>query len=149
MKEKARKIETDKGMKALGAVLIAAVVVCASARNMTLGVDVAHNYPNQATWDCLHREQKADFAIIRCYRSIGSVDTSCPQSVRLAWNAGFKNVDIYIFPCVKCGNATGQIATLYDYVKKNGIVFGLLWIDVEMSLWPLASTSHSQTTRTT
>jgi len=118
-------------MKAVFFVLLGVAALSVYARDYTLGIDVAYDYP-QESFDCLHNEHAADFAIVRCYRSIGSVDTACPNSVKRAWNAGFKHVDIYLFPCVKCGNATNQIATLKAYVEQQNIKFGLLWLDVEM-----------------
>ena len=120
-------------MKAVFVALVCVAALAVYARDYTLGVDVAYDYP-QESWDCLHNEHAAEFAIVRCYRSIGSVDVACPGSVQRAWAAGFKHVDIYLFPCVKCGNATNQVATLKEYVVQNNVKFGLLWLDVEMSL---------------
>lgn len=114
-----------KGILALLAVLAFAAV----PTQATLGVDVAYNYP-LSSWSCL-KNNGYQFAIIRCYQSLGHVDANCASSVEKAWNAGFKNVDLYVFPCPKCGNATGQIQSLYDYVVAQNINYGLIWLDIE------------------
>ena len=116
------------------ALFLCVAALSVHARNYTLGVDVALDYP-QESWNCLHNEHNVQFAIIRCYRSLGKVDTTCPKSVARAWAAGFKHVDLYLFPCVKCGNATDQVATLKAYIEEENIQFGQLWLDVEGSLF--------------
>ena len=107
------------------------LVLAAIPSRATLGVDVAYNYP-LSSWKCL-RNSGYEFAIVRCYQSLGHVDAQCAASVQKAWNAGFKHVDLYMFPCPKCGNATSQVKTLHDYVKAQGFTYGQLWVDIEGS----------------
>ena len=115
-------------MKGLLSVLLV-LALAAAPSHATLGVDVAYNYPLSG-WSCL-RSNGYQFAIVRCYQSLGHVDAQCAPSVQKAWSAGFKNVDLYVFPCPKCGNATGQIQSLYDYVKAQNVNYGLIWLDIE------------------
>ena len=118
---------------ALLAVAFAVIAASACAREMTLGIDVAPGYPNQTVWDCL-RKQGIEFVVVRCFRSTGVVDEWCTENVQRAWKAGLKSVDMYFFPCVKCGNATGQMTALKEHIDKDKLRFGRIFIDVEMSL---------------
>ena len=124
------------------AVVVAAIAGTAFSREMTLGIDVAPGYPNQTVWDCL-RTQGVEFVVVRCFRSTGVEDEWCTENVQRAWKAGLKSVDLYFFPCVKCGNATGQMAQLKAHVDKDKLRFGRIFIDVEMSL--LSSFTHTHT----
>ncbi len=48
-------------------------------------------------------------------------------------------MDVYFFPCYKCGNAAGQVTSFLQ--KVNGARFGTVWLDIEGSqYW---SSSHS------
>ena len=76
------------------------------------GVDVSQSY-GTSTFKCL-KEQNLLFAIIRCYRSIGSVDPACAGSAAAA-NAAGLDVHAYMFPCPKCGDPAGQVASLVKY----------------------------------
>ena len=76
------------------------------------GVDVSQSY-GTSTFQCL-KDQNLHFAIIRCYQSIGSVDPACAGSAAAA-NAAGLDVHAYMFPCPKCGNPAGQVATLLQY----------------------------------
>lgn len=117
--------------------LVFVLALAAVPSRATLGVDVAYNYP-LSSWSCL-KSNGYQFAIVRCYQSLGHVDAQCAPSVQKAWNAGFKNVDLYVFPCPKCGNATGQIQSLYDYVKAQNVNYGLIWLDIEGGKYKLSS----------
>lgn len=103
---------------------LAAVVVRAD-----LGIDVAYPY-EQSAWNCL-REKNITFVIIRCYQSLGRVDPSCVESVAKARAAGFRRVDLYMFPCPTCGNATGQVRDLHRAVTAGRVDFDYLWLDIE------------------
>ncbi len=85
-------------------VLIACIIAVATA---TYGVDVsARTY--QSSWECLV-ENNYHFAIVRVYRSSGSVDTNGAPSIEDAWAGGMSHVDGYIFPCYSCGNPAKQV----------------------------------------
>ena len=114
-------------MRSLILFVVAAAFV---AEASTHGIDCAYEYP-QSSWNCLHNEQGIDFAIIRCYQSLGHVDPNCAASVQKAWNAGMKHVDLYMFPCPKCGSAAKQVTQLHDYVTANNVKFGMVWLDIE------------------
>lgn len=125
-------MQTKTSLMLLAAV-VAAIAATACGRKMTLGIDVAPGYPNQTVWDCL-RTQGVEFVVVRCFRSVGVVDEWCTENVRRAWKAGLKSVDLYFFPCVKCGNASGQMAQLKAHIDKDKLNFGRIFLDVEMSL---------------
>ena len=80
------------------------------------GVDVSQSY-GASTFECL-KTQNLQFAIIRCYRSVGSVDPACAGSAGAANTAGM-DVHAYMFPCPKCGNAAGQVSTLLQYFVRQ------------------------------
>lgn len=86
-------------------VLVACLMAVAMA---TYGVDVsARTY--QSSWECLV-QNNYHFAIVRVYRSSGSVDTNGAPSIEDAWAGGMSHVDGYIFPCYSCANPAKQVS---------------------------------------
>lgn len=73
------------------------------------------------------------FAIPRGYCSYGAVDENVVQNIKNAWAGGMKSVDVYLFPCVKCGNPKGQVRSLVNAL--NGLNFGTIWVDIEIYSW--------------
>lgn len=85
-------------------------------------------------WKCLTREKNVSFTIIRLYRSVGAVDSNAPQSLRLAAQAGLKDIGIYMFPCLSssnyslshgivCPSVKEQVQTSLDLLHHHGIMF--------------------------
>ena len=105
------------------------MLVAALVAEARLGVDVSSLFP-QSSWDCI-TQAGYTFAIVRCFRSSNTVDPNCPETVRRAWAAGMKHVDLYMFPCPKCGDVADQVNRLYQYIVDNNITYGQLWIDIE------------------
>jgi len=93
------------------------------------GLDVSSSFPQKA-WDCIVG-RGYEFAIVRCYRSLNIVDDNCAESVARAWAAGMKHVDLYMFPCPKCGDYEGQVKKLDDHIRSHNITYGQIWIDIE------------------
>jgi len=125
-------------MKVFAALLLFAS--CIAVAYCTLGVDVSTAVP-QSDWTCLKNAGYA-FAVVRCYRSSGSVDPNCASNVKYAKAAGIKNVDVYLFPCFSCGNPAGQVSATVSYLKNNSVPYGELWLDVE-GTWGSTSASQS------
>lgn len=121
---------TCKTVLLLGAAAVL-LMMCATVSEATLGVDISQPYP-ASSFQCL-RNNGRTFAIIRCYQSNGRVDANCAQSVANAWAGGMSYVDLYMFPCPKCGNAANQVNQLHDYLTSKGIKYGQLWLDIEGS----------------
>jgi len=69
------------------------------------GVDVA-NPMSTATFTCL-KNNGHTFAIVRAYRSGGSLDTNAAANLQNARAAGLAT-DVYMFPC-RGKNATTQV----------------------------------------
>lgn len=46
---------------------------------------------------------------------LGGVDPNAPATVANAWAAGMSHVDVYLFPCYKCGDAAGQVKETGKY----------------------------------
>ncbi|EDQ85403.1 uncharacterized protein MONBRDRAFT_34277 [Monosiga brevicollis MX1] len=118
------------------AALLCAVLVAVSAYS---GVDVS-----QATleshWKCL-KENGYHFAVIRCYESVGRVDSNCPHTIYNAWDGGMSHVDIYMFPDPRANNPESQMSSMVEFLKKYSITsggkkpgsFGMVWLDIEGS----------------
>ena len=111
--------------KYLLAVLACFVVVSKAS----IGVDISQLY-NPSDFQCL-KDNDRDFAIIRCYQSVGKVDPNCAQNVANAWDGGMSYVDLYMFPCPTCGDAANQINELAAYLNDNNVQYGQLWLDIE------------------
>ena len=128
-------------MKAIFAIaLVAAAMI--GAVSATSGVDVSQLFPT-SSWRCLTNNGYI-FGIPRCYCSNGQVDSNCAQSVANAWAGGMQYVDIYLFPCPKCGNAANQVQTLKNYLNNNNVRFGQVWLDVEGSQYWLGNYGSNQ-----
>uniref|UniRef100_A0A914LYT8 Hyaluronoglucosaminidase n=1 Tax=Meloidogyne incognita TaxID=6306 RepID=A0A914LYT8_MELIC len=50
---------------------------------------------------CLKEKLSVKFVIVRASRSNGYFDDNAVANIENAWAAGIKEVDIYIWPCVK------------------------------------------------
>ena len=57
------------------------------------------------------------------------MDQNAKTSLKKAWDAGFKHVDLYFFPCAHSKSASSQVD---DFIKElGGEKFGMVWVDVE------------------
>ena len=88
----------------------------------TLGVDLATS-TSESAFSCL-KEQGYEFIIVRAFRSYGEPDRAASTTIRNAQAAGFKYVDVYMFPCPKCASSAAQqvedmgIATCFNIVLR-------------------------------
>lgn len=95
------------------------------------GLDVS-TYVSSSAARCLVKDYS--FIIVRGYRSNGEIDSNMKNTVKNCRNAGFKAVHIYMFPCPRCrDSAYTQMTELLDYLRKNDVKYGRIWIDVEQS----------------
>lgn len=109
-------------------VLAALLLVGASAE---YAVDVsADTLPG--AWSCL-AEDGFTRAIIRAYRSDGSVDTAAPHTIYNAQDGGIapEKIDIYVFPCPHCSDPGDQIQSTIDYLQGYSANFSMMWLDIE------------------
>lgn len=105
------------------------------------GVDIA-NAMTTATFTCLKNSGNT-FAIVRAYRSGGSLDLNAVSNLQNARAAGL-STDVYMFPC-RGKNATTQVNELFNGVTNS--LFSTVWIDVETNPSPGCSWSgHDATT---
>eukprot|EP01129_Flabellula_baltica_P017318 TRINITY_DN9566_c0_g1_i1.p1 TRINITY_DN9566_c0_g1~~TRINITY_DN9566_c0_g1_i1.p1 ORF type:complete len:220 (-),score=52.09 TRINITY_DN9566_c0_g1_i1:17-655(-) len=104
----------------------------------TYGVDVSQ-LVSQSQFECL-RGRGFNFAIPRGYQSGGRVDPNVVANIRNAKAAGMAHVDVYLFPCVKCGNPEGQVRALMDHIR--GEPYGMVWLDVERYAWTSSLTTN-------
>lgn len=75
------------------------------------------------------------FAVVRAWRSFGSFDPVAPGSIAALWDAGFAHVDGYAFPCAG-QSAAAQMNALVADLSKNGVKYGMLWLDIETNPSP-------------
>jgi hypothetical protein len=84
------------------------------------------------TWTCLMKQNNISYAKIRVYRSIGELDENCPATLASAYEAGIKDLDVYIFPCVttskysssnniECESPVNQVHRSIQHLEDNGI----------------------------
>jgi hypothetical protein len=113
---------------ALCLVLVVASVLPAQAR---LGVDVS-TLTSQSSFACMVNAGY-NFAIIRAYRSSGTVDPNAVQSIKNAWAGGMKYVDVYMFPNPQTNNGAQQAKDLVNSL--TSVKYGMIWVDVEQYNW--------------
>lgn len=93
------------------------------------GVDFSTSF-SVSVLQCL-RGKGYVFSIPRGYQSINRVDPAMKSNVNNSYAAGFKNVDVYHFPCPKCGNPHGQFMTLWNSFSSGMKSIGMVWLDIE------------------
>lgn len=94
------------------------------------GIDVSDVPGPLSIWQCLGDQFR--FAIVRCYRDVGSSDQNCAETVKNAWAAGFAHVDVYHFPD-RTKSGAEQIQESLAYINQNKVKFGQYWLDIEGS----------------
>lgn len=87
------------------------------------GIDIA-NPTSAATFTCLKNAGNT-FAIVRAYRSSGTLDTNANTNLANARTAGLAT-DVYMFPC-RGKNATTQVNELISGITGN--LYSTIWID--------------------
>lgn len=106
----------------------------------TKGIDVSTLvYPKD--FQCL-KNDGYEFLIVRGYRSLGSPDPDAIHTIANARQAGFTNIDAYIFPCPKCSKSASE--QVEEMVKALNISYGQIWLDIEGSQYWHASASDNQ-----
>lgn len=89
------------------------------------GIDIA-TATTVSTFTCLKNAGNT-FAIVRAYRSPGSLDTNANTNLQNARNAGLAT-DVYMFPC-RGKNATSQVNEMISAISSS--LYSTVWIDVE------------------
>lgn len=119
------------------AVSLAFTLAFTSVALATTGCDVSQTVSTSA-WKCLQSpggQGPIELAIPRLYRSSGAVDSKGVASVKAAHAAGVPHVDGYLFPCVSCGNAAGQVTATLQALSAAGASISTLWLDIERYKW--------------
>ncbi|EGG24520.1 hypothetical protein DFA_02763 [Cavenderia fasciculata] len=95
----------------------------------TLGVDIS-GQTDVSSFSCL-KSNGYSFAIISCWQLQGQPDPNCPKSISNAWAGGMSNVDVYITPCISCGDGSNQVQTMIKFIQSYNATFnGMVWFDV-------------------
>ncbi len=114
----------------LSNVLIALCLIFAICQART-GVDISVA-KTSSTWECLVSQHQVDYAIIRIYRNLGQVDSNAPNTLKMASQAGVKDLGGYLFPCmpsspysaaknVTCDSPKDQVLATLKNLEQNGI----------------------------
>lgn len=109
--------------------LIALVVIFTSAKE---GGDIAISTRTVDNFKCL-KQHGISFVIFRGFRSYGAVDPYVILNIKNAHAAGYSDIDVYVFPCLKCGDPRGQIRKMVNALK--GLPYNSIWLDVERFQW--------------
>ena len=85
-----------------------------SLTDATKGIDLSTLvYSND--FKCL-KDDGYEFVIVRGYRSTGEPDPDAIHTIANARDAGFEYIDVYMFPCPKCGkSASEQVKEMGTY----------------------------------
>ena len=115
---------------------------------------------SQSGWSCLRTQGNYTFAIIEvrlclsiihCYLVVCVIlfplclifllkgwqggygqNTFLSTAVARAWAGGMQHVDVYAFMCPRCsGNGVSGVQSLVNYLRTNGVRFGMIWMDIE------------------
>lgn len=119
-------------------VFIALTIAFVSAK---FGFDASAGPFNVASMTCM-KNNGFTFAIFRGYRSYGVVDPNVRTNVINANAGGIRDVDIYIYPCSKCGNPRSQVIATVKALA--GAAYNRIWIDVERYGWDLNKKSFNR-----
>ena len=105
------------------------ILFSAHLSDSTLGVDVSQL---TTSFSCI-KSAGYSFASVRGYQSSGKVDPNVVSNIQNARSGGMLHVDVYLFPCVPCGNPGQQAVSLVNAIK--GQNYGIIWLDVEIYAW--------------
>mmetsp|Transcript_18241 Transcript_18241/g.25540 ORF Transcript_18241/g.25540 Transcript_18241/m.25540 type:complete len:216 (+) Transcript_18241:88-735(+) len=107
----------------------------------TYGIDVSSAiYVNN--FQCIKGDGYV-FVVIRCWQSNGQADPNCPHTIYNAWDGGMEYVDVYMFPCYSCGNPSGQVKSMIDYLNSYNCKWGMVWFDIEGPQYWSSSTQNN------
>lgn len=131
-------------LAAVAAVVASSAAPVAAAPTDYYGVDVAVAV-SQDQFSCL-KDMNLRYAIIRCFRSVGRIDSNCAANVQNAQAAGMEDVAVYAFPDPKAGNGAGQASTLTSYISQNSLSVSRVWFDVEApgTYWGSSTSANVQ-----
>ena len=80
----------------------------------TKGIDVS-TLVSSSDFNCI-KGDGYDFLIVRVYRSLGKPDPDAIRTIANARDAGFEDIDVYMFPCPKCEkSASEQVKEMGKY----------------------------------
>jgi len=127
--------------RTLSVILLACLAAFAHAA--VTGADVSQAYGESAL-KCL-KNAGVSWLIVRAFRSTGAIDTNAVNTIKAAHSAGISNVDVYMFPCPKCGDPAGQVQKAYDNLKEHGAKYTRFWFDIEgTQYWHSNHTQNQQ-----
>ena len=98
-----------------------------------LGIDAAGSVISVTDYKCL-KNDGYEYIITRAWESIGQMDGAAASNLRNAQSAGYsvKNTSVYMFPCASTANsATAQMNTMIANLKKDGVEYDMIWLDIE------------------
>ena len=108
------------------------IVVVITLSSAYLGVDISAKFTPE-DFKCIIQSGHGDFIIERAWRSYGTLDPNIIDNLGNAWNAGFNYVDVYMFPCIPCGNPQKQVDDMLSGI--HDARFQIIWLDIEVYQW--------------
>jgi len=93
------------------------------------GVDVSSAITQ---WPCL-KGRGVEFVVARGWESVNRPDPNVINTLQRAKAAGIAHLDVYLFPCVPCGNPAAQAQGLVNHLR--GHPYGMIWLDIETYAW--------------
>nr|CAD2208209.1 unnamed protein product [Meloidogyne enterolobii] len=100
------------------------------------GVSIWEKWYRVSTFKCLKEKYSKEFVVVSANnKNKGKVNLDAEINIINARTAGFENIDIYLYPCVKpsteyelCGDARKSITAVLDHLENNNAKFGRVWL---------------------
>jgi hypothetical protein len=105
------------------------LLLCTQLSNAARGVDFAGAMSSDKA-KCLVNAGYGDFAMVRAWHSYGAFDTDAPASIAALRGAGFKDIDVYMFPC-PTKDVGQQVKDMISNLIQQSVNFGGVWLDIE------------------
>ena len=124
----------------MGRLLIFIVAVVLGRGLCGRGVDYSTLFSKDQC-ECL-LEAGYSYVIPRGFQSTGRLDSNIKANLKNAKEGGINSVDLYMFPCVPCGNPEGQVDQIIDGLQ--GSTYDKIWVDVEKYRWSTSQNANRE-----
>lgn len=112
------------------ALCLAAVAFVSQTHAVNFAMDVSVPV-SVADLQCMLKNGTTRF-ITRAWRSKGVPDDNAIQNIKNAREAGFKLIDVYMFPCPGCvASIAEQALDTIKFLRDGNVKYDTLWLDIE------------------
>ena len=93
--------------------------------------------------NCIRNNYFDGFIILRSWKATGAFDSNIITAYSNSKSKGFSvnEIDTYVAPCFSCGNAAGQVSSVYSSLTENGIEFKSIWFNLD-GTWGSSETEN-------